>query len=341
MHRAIKDRGQSTRKDGPRVARRRGAYRRVELLCSLCVPLIMAGGCPVVSDEFTRDIGGCVVRIEVGQEIELSFTSGIGLNVDPSMPPTPIVERRGPVWTIDEGAQFASFAQGGVETTTVNNRTPVRLRAKAEGVVVISVLLVTVTMVDRDSLLETETQILERGTCRIEIVAPDGDGVSGSDDGCPDDPNKTAPGACGCGTPDTDRDGDGLLDCFELCPDDPNKIEPGACGCGVLDFDADEDGIFDCLQTPQIQLRLTITRADGTPVEGAGILVLDLGAMQPVCEGFSNSTGQLVCPTATGINAQVLVEFSDPDTNQLFIGEANFQTADDGSGEQTVVVQVN
>jgi len=43
----------------------------------------------------------------------------------------------------------------------------------------------------------------------------DGDGVSDKSDNCPDDPNKTEPGLCGCGTPDTDSDGDGTPDCAE------------------------------------------------------------------------------------------------------------------------------
>jgi RHS repeat-associated protein len=33
----------------------------------------------------------------------------------------------------------------------------------------------------------------------------------------------------------------------DYCPDDPDKTEPGQCGCGVLDTDADGDGIVDCL----------------------------------------------------------------------------------------------
>ena len=65
-------------------------------------------------------------------------------------------------------------------------------------------------------------------------------------DGCPNDPNKTEPGICGCGTPDTDTDSDGTPDCSDYCPNDPNKIEPGVCGCGVTDTDSDGDGMTDC-----------------------------------------------------------------------------------------------
>ncbi|QQR85982.1 MAG: T9SS type A sorting domain-containing protein [Flavobacteriales bacterium] len=46
----------------------------------------------------------------------------------------------------------------------------------------------------------------------------DGDGACDAIDGCPTDPLKTAPGACGCGVPDTDTDGDGLADCNDSCP---------------------------------------------------------------------------------------------------------------------------
>ena len=47
----------------------------------------------------------------------------------------------------------------------------------------------------------------------------DGDGTCNGVDGCPNDPNKTAPGICGCGIPDTgDADDDGILDCLDQCP---------------------------------------------------------------------------------------------------------------------------
>jgi len=65
-------------------------------------------------------------------------------------------------------------------------------------------------------------------------------------DACPDDPDKIAPGICGCGVPDTDTDGDGTLDCNDNCPNDPDKTSPGICGCGAPDIDSDQDGIYDC-----------------------------------------------------------------------------------------------
>jgi len=74
----------------------------------------------------------------------------------------------------------------------------------------------------------------------------DGDGVCDDEDGCPSDPAKTEPGACGCGVADTDSDGDGTADCHDNCPTDPNKTEPGTCGCGVADTDSDGDGTADC-----------------------------------------------------------------------------------------------
>jgi len=74
-------------------------------------------------------------------------------------------------------------------------------------------------------------------------LAPDGDWLddSCSDseeyicefavDACPSDPNKSVPGACGCGTPDTDSDNDGTPNCHDECPNDASKIVPGDCGC--------------------------------------------------------------------------------------------------------------
>ena len=46
-----------------------------------------------------------------------------------------------------------------------------------------------------------------------------------------------------------DADGDLTCDANDACPNDPNKIAPGICGCGVEDIDSNGDGIFDCEST--------------------------------------------------------------------------------------------
>lgn len=59
----------------------------------------------------------------------------------------------------------------------------------------------------------------------------DGDGVFDCTDQCPLDPNKTAPGVCGCGVSETDSDHDGFPDCIDQCPGDSTKTSAGQCGC--------------------------------------------------------------------------------------------------------------
>jgi hypothetical protein len=89
----------------------------------------------------------------------------------------------------------------------------------------------------------------------------DGDGSCDAEDGCPNDPLKTAPGDCGCGALEVgmpcsdgnacttndvitacgicqgtalpDVDGDGTCDDLDGCPNDPLKTAPGTCGCGA------------------------------------------------------------------------------------------------------------
>ena len=45
-----------------------------------------------------------------------------------------------------------------------------------------------------------------------------------------------------------DRDSDGMPDACDGCPDDPGKQDPGACGCGNEDVDTDGDGEPDCIE---------------------------------------------------------------------------------------------
>lgn len=69
--------------------------------------------------------------------------------------------------------------------------------------------------VDTDEVVVTVVESLTSDPggdpCSIDS---DNDGVNNCDDGCPSDPNKTDPGACGCGQSDADNDNNGLPDCF-------------------------------------------------------------------------------------------------------------------------------
>ncbi len=93
------------------------------------------------------------------------------------------------------------------------------------------------------------------------LMAPvpdvDNDGIldpcDTSVDQCPGDPNKTEPGQCGCGVPDTDSDSDGVADCVDNCPSIANTNQADTDGDGIgnacdtcpLDpaNDADGDGV--------------------------------------------------------------------------------------------------
>ncbi|MEZ6084679.1 MAG: hypothetical protein R3E58_12275 [Phycisphaerae bacterium] len=75
----------------------------------------------------------------------------------------------------------------------------------------------------------------------------DNDGTFNPCDGCPNDFLKVAPGACGCGTPETDTDADGTPNCNDGCPTDPNKTSQGSCGCGIAETDTDGDTVPNCI----------------------------------------------------------------------------------------------
>jgi hypothetical protein len=94
----------------------------------------------------------------------------------------------------------------------------------------------------------TDPAKIEPGACGCGVAETDSDldGTPDCADGCPSDPLKTDPGACGCGSTESDTDSDGTPDCTDGCPTDPSKTSPGTCGCGVADTDSDSDGAADC-----------------------------------------------------------------------------------------------
>ena len=73
------------------------------------------------------------------------------------------------------------------------------------------------------------------GLCIKDQRDTDNDGPGDVCDDCPDDPNKTASGACGCGIPDTDSDSDGIADCNDNCPNDPNNDVDADGRCADVD----------------------------------------------------------------------------------------------------------
>lgn len=86
-------------------------------------------------------------------------------------------------------------------------------------------------------------------------IDPDDDYDPGDIDNCPNDPDKTEPGECGCGVPEgtcgvADADGDGVQDSVDNCPNTANTGQADADGDGMGDAcdpmtDTDGDGIAD------------------------------------------------------------------------------------------------
>src|SRR5690606_23037468 len=58
-----------------------------------------------------------------------------------------------------------------------------------------------------------------------------------------------------------DSDGDGTADCSDDCPLDPDKTAPGICGCGEVDIDTNNNGICDATEFPP-NVKLGIVLAD-------------------------------------------------------------------------------
>jgi hypothetical protein len=85
--------------------------------------------------------------------------------------------------------------------------------------------------------------------CGVADTNSDGDSAYDCQETCDNDPAKTSPGVCGCGTADTNSDGDSAYDCQETCDNDPAKTSPGVCGCGSPDTDGDGDGLYVCQET--------------------------------------------------------------------------------------------
>ncbi|MDO8283313.1 MAG: thrombospondin type 3 repeat-containing protein [Thermodesulfovibrionia bacterium] len=131
----------------------------------------------------------------------------------------------------------------------------------------------------------------------------DNDGILDVNETCDTDPNKTEPGACGCGVADTDSDGDGTADCQEICINDPLKTEPGVCSCGVADTDTDNDGIADCIDNCPV-----VSNYDQTDSDNDG--------MGDVCDSCKNNPS-LTCTATITWDGSASSNWNDPNNWDL------------------------
>jgi hypothetical protein len=70
----------------------------------------------------------------------------------------------------------------------------------------------------------------------IVCANDDNDSACNDVDDCPNDPNKTTSGTCGCGIADDDTDGDGIADCIDPCVNDADNDADGDKVCGDVDL---------------------------------------------------------------------------------------------------------
>jgi hypothetical protein len=79
--------------------------------------------------------------------------------------------------------------------------------------------------------------------CANPSADADSDGTRDCDDGCPQDPDKTAAGTCGCGVAEDDSDGDATPDCMDGCPFDPATATAGSCAFPFTPSNFDPTGL--------------------------------------------------------------------------------------------------
>ena len=130
-------------------------------------------------------------------------------------------------------------------------------------------------------------------------IDSDGDGSGDSCDACPNDPNKTWPGDCGCGVPDTDSDGDLVSDCIDVCPgfDDNADLDydgiPDGCDNCPADFNPDQadnndNGIGDVCDCCHARVGDANNSGDDEPTIGDVSTMIDARFITGVCDGILN-----------------------------------------------------
>ena len=130
-----------------------------------------------------------------------------------------------------------------------------------------------------------------------------------------------------------DTDGDGVQDQCDNCPNDPDKTEPGDCGCGVADVDTNSDGISDCAAYQYL-----VTTSSAGPVAGDAVTITaqlaDFNGNPVSTSGLtvtwsdSFTGGGFASPTSlTDGSGVATVEFTTP----TIVAAGTVTATDDGS----------
>jgi len=134
--------------------------------------------------------------------------------------------------------------------------------------------------VDENGCSDAQVDSNSDGIC--DIGAPSTGPSNCTIDNCPNDPNKTSPGTCGCGVADTDTDGDGTPDCNDACPYDEFNDADGDSVCGNVDPCPYMANVTDCddpCETNEIDItaidRVTYGRA--VDIDGTAAIVGESG----------------------------------------------------------------
>jgi hypothetical protein len=130
---------------------------------------------------------------------------------------------------------------------------------------------------------------------------------------------------------DTDSDSDETADCNDGCPDDPDKTDPGDCGCGIAD-DANCAALVSSLVHRYMfdgngsTIRDSVGNADGTLVGGnqsGGAVSLNGSAHVELPSGLVSGL--------TAVTVEVWYEWSGGDAWQRVF---DFGVSDAGAGSQ-------
>ncbi|MFQ5462592.1 MAG: right-handed parallel beta-helix repeat-containing protein, partial [Phycisphaerae bacterium] len=112
--------------------------------------------------------------------------------------------------------------------------------------------------------------VYEQSDCNGNGILDIQDIADGTSSDCNNNqlPDECEPDCNANGTADPcelDSDGDGAIDACDGCPNDVNKTAPGACGCGVSEVDSDADSVPDCNDICAGFDDLVDTDGDGVP----------------------------------------------------------------------------